>query len=98
MVPSGSTARHEYAAGPACSASRHSVVAGDDEPAAGELDADAGTGGVPRPTGFLHVLRDLDRLAPVGAIVGALADPDGARTFALAVDNHPLGVAAEVVG
>ena len=74
------------------------AVARDQQPAALELDADAGAGGVPRPVGLLHVLGDLDRLRPGRAVVGALRDPDGARALALAADDLRLGVACRGCG
>src|SRR5262249_58780305 len=75
----------------------HLAVTGDEEPAAPELDADARSGGVPRPVRLLDVLRDLDRSGPRHAVVGRFRHPDGARPPALAVDNLRLGIDAEVV-
>src|SRR5262249_24946927 len=73
------------------------VVAGDDEAAALELNADAWSGGVPGPVRLLDVFGDLDRLRPGDAVVSALRDPDGTCALALALDDLGLGVLAEVV-
>src|SRR5207249_6223172 len=60
-------------------------------------DACAGSGRIPGPDGLFHVAGDLNRLAPGSAVVGALRDPNSAAAFARAVDDHGLGVAAQVV-
>jgi DNA/RNA-binding domain of Phe-tRNA-synthetase-like protein len=58
----------------------------------------AETRGIPGPVRLLHLPGDLDRLCPCDPVVLTPCNPDGARPLTGAVHDHPLAVAAAVMG
>ena len=72
----------------------HAVIAGDQQPAAGKLDAVPRPSGVPGPVRRLHLAGDLDRGRPRHAVVIAPQQPHAARR--LAAHDLALGAFGQV--